>query len=55
MYLTYLQENFKPVPTGRLVSKCSMRRMRKLCTLGPHIGDAKELEVEDAMDAEDHG
>ena len=32
-----------------------MRRMRKLCTLGPHIGDAKELEVVDAMDAEDHG
>ncbi len=29
--------------------------MRKLCTLCPHIGDAKELEVEDAMDAEDHG
>ena len=25
--------------------------MRKLCTLGPHIGDAKELEVIDAMDA----
>ena len=41
--------------TGRLVSKCSMRRMRKLCTLCPHIGDAKELEVVDAMDAEDHG
>ena len=32
-----------------------MRRMRELCTLRPHIGDAKELEVEDAMDAEDHG
>ena len=29
--------------------------MRKLCTLCPHIGDAKELEVVDAMDAEDHG
>ena len=29
--------------------------MRKLCTLRPHIGDAKELEVVDAMDAEDHG
>ena len=41
--------------TGRLVSKCSMRRMRKLCTLCPHIGDAKELEVVDAVDAEDHG
>ena len=56
--LTYLQENFKPVahrPTGRLVSKSSMRRMRKLCTLRPHIGDAKELEVVNAMDAEDHG
>ena len=26
-----------------------------MCTLCPHIGDAKELEVEDAMDAEDHG
>ena len=32
-----------------------MRRMRKLCTLGPLIGDAKELEVVDAMDAEDYG
>jgi hypothetical protein len=32
-----------------------MRRMRKLCTLRPHIGDARELEVVDAMDAEDHG
>ena len=32
-----------------------MRRMRKLCTLCPHIGDAKELEVVDAMDTEDHG
>ena len=29
--------------------------MRKLCTLRPHIGDAKELEVVNAMDAEDHG
>ena len=29
--------------------------MRKLCTPFPHIGDAKELEVEDAMDVEDHG
>ena len=26
-----------------------------MCTLCPHIGDAKELEVVDAMDAEDHG
>ena len=41
--------------TGRLVSKYSMRRMLQLCTLRPHIGDAKELEVVDAMDAEDHG
>ena len=32
-----------------------MRRMCKLCALRPHIGDAKELEVVDAMDAEDHG
>ena len=32
-----------------------MRRMRELCTLRPHTGDAKELEVVDAMDAEDHG
>ena len=55
MYLTYLQENFKPVATGRLVSKYSMRRMLQLCTLRPHIGDAKELEVVDAMGTEDHG
>ena len=29
--------------------------MRQLCTLRPHIGDAKELEVVDAMGTEDHG
>ena len=55
IYLTIYKKTSSRLSTGRLVSKCSMRRMRKLCTLCPLIGDAKELEVVDAMDAEDHG
>jgi hypothetical protein len=55
VYLTYLQEASSRLPTGRLVSKSSMRRMRKLCTLDPHVGDANELDVVDTMDAEDCG
>ena len=55
MYLTYLQENFKPVAHRSASVEVFDEEDVRVVHLPPSVGDAKELEVVDAMDAEDHG
>ena len=54
MYLTYLQENFKPVAHRSASVEVFDEEDAQVVHSSPsypHIGDAKELEVVDAMDA----
>ena len=54
MYLTHLQENFKPVAHRSASVEVFDEEDAQVVHLPPSywdIGDSKELEVEDAMDA----